>query len=130
VKQGEAAHLTAHANLAHTLPTPQATVSLNSPGQQVIHRTPYSSPELRWAWLTYSKACEHLIATLYGHDASLPVAYRLYLPADWVKDQARRRAAKVPETIAFQTKPEIALEQIKAAKTAGLPEDLVLMDAR
>ena len=35
----------------------------------------------------------------------------------------------MPPTIAFQTKPEIALEQIKAARAAGLPEGVVLMDA-
>jgi SRSO17 transposase len=67
--------------------------------------------------------------SLANHDASLPVAYRLYLPKDWTKDQARRHKAKIPETIAFQTKPEIALEQIKAARTAGLPQGVVLMDA-
>jgi len=62
-------------------------------------------------------------------EASLPVAYRLYLPEDWAKDQDLRRKAKIPEEIAFQTKPEIALEQIKAARAAGLPEGVVLMDA-
>ena len=67
--------------------------------------------------------------SLANHDASLPIAYRLYLPEDWAMDQARRRKAKVPETIAFQTKPEIALEQIKAAQAVGLPEGVVLMDA-
>jgi len=67
--------------------------------------------------------------SLANHEASLPVAYRLYLPEDWAKDQARRRKAEVPETIAFQTKPEIALEQIKAARAAGLPAGVVLMDA-
>ena len=67
--------------------------------------------------------------SLANHDASLPVAYRLYLPEDWAKDQARRRKANVPETTAFQTKPEIALEQIKAARAARLPEGVVLMDA-
>jgi len=67
--------------------------------------------------------------SLANRDASLPIAYRLYLPEDWAKDQARRDKAKVPETIAFQTKPEIALDQIKAARTAGLPQGVVLMDA-
>src|SRR5258706_7467170 len=53
--------------------------------------------------------------SLANHDASLPIAYRLYLPEDWSKDQARRDQAREPEPIAFQTKPEIAFEQIKAA---------------
>jgi len=59
--------------------------------------------------------------SLANHDASLPIAYRLYLPEDWARDRARRDKAKVPETIAFQTKPEIALEQIKGARAAGCP---------
>jgi SRSO17 transposase len=67
--------------------------------------------------------------SLANHDASLPIAYRLYLPEDWAKDQARRDKAKIPETIAFHTKPELALEQIKAARMAALPQGVVLMDA-
>jgi hypothetical protein len=67
--------------------------------------------------------------SLANHDASLPVAYRLYLPEDWAKDEVRRHKAKIPETIAFQSKPEIALEQLKAARAAGLPQGVVLMDA-
>src|SRR5262249_50847735 len=53
--------------------------------------------------------------SLANHDASLPVAYRLYLPKAWAEDDARRRKAKVPEDIAFKTKPEIALDQIRWA---------------
>jgi SRSO17 transposase len=49
------------------------------------------------------------------HDASLPVAYRLYLPEEWAKDRQRRHQAKVPETIALQTKPQIALDQGSAS---------------
>jgi SRSO17 transposase len=63
--------------------------------------------------------------SLANHDASLPIAYRLYLPEDWATDQARRDKARVPETIAFRTKSEIAFEQIKAAHAAGLPEGVV-----
>ena len=76
-----------------------------------------------------AKAGVAVTLSLANRDASLPVAYRLYLPEDWAKDQARRHKAKIPETIAFQTKPEIALEQINAAQAAGLPQGVVLMDA-
>src|ERR1700747_938661 len=64
-----------------------------------------------------------------NHHASLPVAYRLYLPKDWAKDRSRRRKAGVPKEISFKTKQEIALEQIEAACRAGLPRGMVLMDA-
>ena len=40
--------------------------------------------------------------SLANHDASLPVAYRLYLPESWAKDQVRRDKAKIPETICVQ----------------------------
>ncbi len=67
--------------------------------------------------------------SLANHHASLPVAYRLYLPEDWAKDSGRRRKTGVPEEVSFKTKPEIALEQIAAACAAGLPRGVVLMDA-
>src|SRR4051794_20571132 len=38
-----------------------------------------------------------------GH-ASLPVAYRLYLPQEWAQDRERLRKTGVPEDIGFQTK--------------------------
>jgi SRSO17 transposase len=61
--------------------------------------------------------------------ASLPVAYRLYLPEAWASDPRRRQKTGVPENICFQTKIEIALDQIRAACAAGLPRGAVLMDA-
>ena len=52
--------------------------------------------------------------------SSLPIAYRLYLPKEWAEDAERREKAEVPEEIEFQTKPEIALDQIRAAVAANL----------
>ena len=61
--------------------------------------------------------------------SSLPIAYRLYLPKDWAEDDARRKKADVPEAVEFQTKPEIALDQIRAAVAAEAPCGVVLADA-
>lgn len=67
--------------------------------------------------------------SLANHCASLPVAYRLYLPKAWAEDTARREAVGVPLDIAFKSKPEIALEQMRWACAAGLPRGVGLMDA-
>jgi SRSO17 transposase len=67
--------------------------------------------------------------SIANHSASLPVAWRLYLPKEWIKDKARRKKAGVPRDISFKTKPEIALEQIRWACEAGLPGGVALMDA-
>jgi SRSO17 transposase len=64
-----------------------------------------------------------------NHHASLPVAYRLYLPREWASDRKRRRKAGVPRSVRFMTKPQIALEQIKAALAANIARGVVLMDA-
>jgi SRSO17 transposase len=67
--------------------------------------------------------------SIANHHASLPAAYRLYLPKEWAEDDARRRKAGVPADIVFQTKLEIALDQLTWACKAGLPRGVVLMDA-
>lgn len=67
--------------------------------------------------------------SIANHHASLPIAYRLYLPQEWAEDAARRKKARVPKAITFKTKPEIALEQIRAAYAAGVPRGAVLTDA-
>src|SRR5262249_61647382 len=63
-----------------------------------------------------------------NHAVSLPVAYRLYLPESWAKDDARRKKAGVPDEVAFRTKPKIALQQIEWACTAGIPRGVVETD--
>ena len=61
--------------------------------------------------------------------ASLPIAWRLYLPKEWAEDQERREKTGVPPELCFQTKPQIALEQIRKAVAAGVPMAPVLADA-
>ena len=67
--------------------------------------------------------------SITNHHASLPIAYRLYLPQEWAKDARRRKKARIPKEIPFKTKPEIALEQIREALAAGVPQGALLTDA-
>src|SRR5260221_14408287 len=67
--------------------------------------------------------------SIANHHASLPIAYRLYLPKAWAQDAARRKKAHVPEAIKFKTKPQIALEQIREVCAAGVPRGVGLVDA-
>jgi SRSO17 transposase len=62
-------------------------------------------------------------------NASLPIAWRLYLPEVWASDPERRQRAGVPEDVEFQTKPEIALEQMREAIAQQVPVGAVLADA-
>jgi SRSO17 transposase len=62
--------------------------------------------------------------TVNGHDAertvAWPVATRRYLPQEWAFDLARREQAKVPEAIAFQTKPAMAWALLDQARARGI----------
>jgi SRSO17 transposase len=63
-----------------------------------------------------------------GH-ASLPIAYRLYLPETWAEDPVRCVKAGVPGAITFETKTAIALGQLRQALAEGVPVGTVLGDA-
>lgn len=74
--------------------------------------------------------CQVLVSlTLARKEVPVPIALRLYLPEDWAQDAARRAAAKVPESITFETKGGIALAQIDAALADGVRFGMVLADA-
>jgi SRSO17 transposase len=62
-------------------------------------------------------------------NTSLPIAWRLYLPEMWCQDSERRQKAGIPEGIEFQTKPAIALEQMRQAIEQKVPVGVVLADA-
>ena len=61
--------------------------------------------------------------------ASLPAAWRLYLPKSWAADADLRHEAGVPDDVGFQTKPAIALGQLGDAVARDLPRGVVLTDA-
>ena len=61
--------------------------------------------------------------------ATLPLGWALYLPEDWCDDPVRRRKAKIPEHVGFQTKPELGVELIERARAFGIDRAPVLGDA-
>ncbi len=61
--------------------------------------------------------------------ASLPIAWRLYLPEIWATDRKRRKYTGIPEEISFATKPTIALQQIRKAVEEEVTRAPVLADA-
>ena len=62
-------------------------------------------------------------------NSSLPVAWRLYLPEVWTNDSTRRKKTGIPREVRFQTKPAIALQQIRQVFEEGVPPAPVLADA-
>jgi len=64
-----------------------------------------------------------------NEQASLPVAWQLYLPREWALDKARRTKAGVPSDVAFATKTQIALGQLERLLWQGAPRHCVLADA-
>ncbi len=52
----------------------------------------------------------------------------LYLPDEWCADLPRRRAAHIPDHVAFQTKPELGQLMLQRVQAAGLPMRWVVAD--
>ena len=56
----------------------------------------------------------------YGSDQGAALVDRaLYVPREWAEDRERRGAAKIPESIEFATKPELARRMIGRALDSG-----------
>ena len=66
------------------------------------------------------------VATRTEH---LPIDFELYLPDSWANDPERRKEARIPDDIAFKTKPELGLQMVERALKAGVPKGVVLADA-
>lgn len=64
-----------------------------------------------------------------GERGSQPLGWALYLPEEWCADLPRRRKAKVPDAIAFQTKPQLARALCEQAAGWAIPRAPVLGDS-
>ena len=63
--------------------------------------------------------------TAKGHSL---IDRELYLPFDWCEDRERCQAAPIPETVRFQTKPELAVQMIERIFQAQIPIFWVVAD--
>ena len=52
-----------------------------------------------------------------GSKGTVPLGWALYLPEEWCKDTQRRKRAKIPEQVEFQTKPQLGVTL--AVRAAG-----------
>ncbi|WP_437527409.1 transposase [Sorangium sp. So ce726] len=66
------------------------------------------------------------VATRYHH---VPVDFELYLPLSWSKDPTRRREARIPASVQYKSKVDLALGMIDCAVREEIPGDIVLADA-
>jgi len=63
-----------------------------------------------------------------GERGTLPLGWALYLPEEWCAERERRREAKIPEQVVFQTKPQLAAALTERASAWELPAAPILAD--
>jgi SRSO17 transposase len=66
--------------------------------------------------------------TVTTRTEQLPIDFALYLPEIWTEDRARRQEARIPASMQFATKTELALQLLQRAVDDGIPPGLVLAD--
>ena len=64
-----------------------------------------------------------------GRGGAAFIDRQLYLPQEWIEDGARCRAAGIPASVGFQTKPQLARRMLERALDAGVPCGWVTGDA-
>jgi SRSO17 transposase len=63
-----------------------------------------------------------------GREGTVPLGWALYLPEEWCEDPERRRVAKIPVEVEFQTKPELGVDLIERAAAWKIAKAPVLGD--
>jgi len=64
-----------------------------------------------------------------GQRGTQPIGWRLYLPEEWCDDLERRRKAKIPDEVVFETKPQLAAGLCERAAAWQLPAAPILADS-
>ena len=64
-----------------------------------------------------------------GERGTAPLGWALYLPEEWCADEQRRRKAKIPQALSFQTKPQLAADLARQAASWRLPRAPILADS-
>jgi SRSO17 transposase len=59
----------------------------------------------------------------------VPIDMELYLPKSWTEDRERCEGARIPDSVVFKTKMELAMELIERATDDGIPGEILLTDA-
>jgi SRSO17 transposase len=78
------------------------------------------------------KICNCQIAvslSIATHTERVPIDFELYMPKSWTDDLERREKARVPDTLQFKTKTELALDMLNRAVQDGIPGEVVLADS-
>jgi SRSO17 transposase len=74
--------------------------------------------------------CQVAVSTvLLGDHLAWPLTFELYLPKEWLTDEARRRKARIPDTLPFREKWRIALRHVRRVVKAGFQVTGVVGDA-
>jgi SRSO17 transposase len=63
-----------------------------------------------------------------GAKGTAPLGWALYLPEEWCEEAERRHEAKIPEQVAFKTKPELGADLLEQARDWEIPAAPVLGD--
>jgi SRSO17 transposase len=64
-----------------------------------------------------------------GRKGTVPLGWALYLPEEWCADAPRRRKAKIPDSVSFKTKPQMAAALARTAAGWEVPRAPILADA-
>lgn len=74
--------------------------------------------------------CQVAVSTVLLDDQlAWPLSFELYLPKEWLADEARRTKARIPESARFREKWRIALSHIRRVLKAGFQLTAVVADA-